>query len=202
MKSRTTVLTLLIVTVAVTSIGCRSPYHSDRLALFGGLSGAGLGASIGQASGKSAEGALLGAALGSLTGAVVGDHMDEMEARNQALIQERLGRRLAGAVRMEDVIAMSQAGLSDDVIRTHIAAHGVARPPTAQDLIILKQQGVSNAAINAMQTPPPRPAPAPAAPRPVVVEEHYYVPPPYPWHRYHRHRHRRPGVSWGVSFSN
>lgn len=197
-------LVLLVIMFVLT--GCRSPYHSDRLGLLGGLTGAGLGAAVGEATGKSAEGALVGAAIGSLTGAVVGDHLDEAEARNQAVIEQQLGRQMAGAVTMDDAVAMSKAGLSDEVIRTHIAAYGVARALHAQDLIMLKEQGVSDAVIQSLQAPPPRTlqsqdSPPRRAP-PVVVEEHYYgVPFPFSWRGYgHHHHRRRPGVSWGFSF--
>jgi len=105
---------------------------------------------------------------------------------------------------------MTQAGLSEDVIATHIRAHGVARPPSVNDLIVLRNQGVSDRVIQSLQqTPPPAAAAyAPAGyvvappPREVVVE-HYYG----PWYRYpppHYHHHHRPhpGASWGFSFSN
>lgn len=189
---------LLLLLILATLAGCRSPYHSDRLGLFGGATGAGIGAAIGEANGRPAEGALIGAALGSLTGVAVGDHLDEVEARNQQAIQAQLGRPLAGAATIEDVTAMSSAGLSDEVIRTHVAHHGIARPLTAQDLIALKQQGVSDGVINTMQSPPPRPAPVHTR-GPVVVEEHFYGP-PAPWCGPRRFHHHRPGVHWGVSF--
>ncbi len=196
---------VLLFVVSIIS-GCRSPYHSDKFGLFGGLAGAGLGAAIGEASGKSAEGALVGAAIGSLTGAVLGDQLDEVEARNQAMIERQLGRQMAGAVTIDDAIAMSKAGLGDEVIRTHIAAYGVARSLHAQDLIMLKQQGVSDAVIQSLQSPPSRATrsqdPPPRRAPPVIVEEHYYGSPfPFSWRGYGRHHHRRrPGVSWGFSF--
>ena len=119
-----------------------------------------------------------------------------------------MGRKMAGSVTVTDVISMSQAGLSDDVIRTHIGANGVAHRPQVQDLITLRSAGVSDAVIQAMQqTPPPRLAapPPPVAHPPVIVEEHHYIAPPYPpFGPYHRFGHppRRRGVSWGVTFSN
>ena len=121
-----------------------------------------------------------------------------------------MGRQMSGAVSNEDVIAMTQAGLSEDVIATHIRAHGVARPPAVNDLIILRNQGVSDRVIQALQqTPPPAVTPVAyaVAPRPrEVVVEHYYgpwstCPPPAHVHYHHGHRHH-PGIQWGFSFSD
>lgn len=183
--------------------GCRSPYYADRGAAVGGLSGAAIGAAIGEHNDNPLAGALIGGAVGTLTGAAVGDAIDSDIARNDAIIQEQLGRRLAGAVTTNDVIQMTHAGLGDDVIVTHIRANGVAQRPNVQEMITLKNSGVSDVVINALQSQPPiqSTGPPPGA-RPVVVEEHHYVAPPYwgPRHCYHHH-HRPPNrVSWGFTF--
>ncbi len=197
---------LLIASVAVVAAGCRSPYYADRGALVGGLTGAGVGALIGEHNGNAGAGALIGTAVGTLAGAAIGDTIDAEVARNQALVEQRMGRRMAAAVSLNDVVAMSQAGLSDDVISTHIRAYGVAQPPQSQDLIWLKNQGVSDAVIKTLQqTPPPQVITGPPPGRPVIIEEHYYgppYPPPYYYHSHHHHPRycRPPGVSWGFSY--
>ncbi|HTN77539.1 MAG TPA: glycine zipper domain-containing protein [Pirellulaceae bacterium] len=192
-------------------VGCRSPYYADRGAAVGGLTGAGAGALIGANNGHAAEGAILGAAVGAISGAVIGDTIDADVARNNAEIQARMGRQMVGAATPNDVIAMSQAGLSEEVIATHIRANGMAQRPQAGDLISLKNQGVSDRVIQMMQTAPPpggvqaAPVPVYAQPAyagpPVIVEEHFYGPPPPHWHRHHYHRPPRP-VGWSVGFSN
>jgi hypothetical protein len=209
-----TALSLLVCAAA----GCRSPYYADRGALFGGLTGAGVGALVGEANGNAGAGALIGSAVGAVTGSVVGEGIDADVARSRAEIEARLGRQMQGAVTVPDVIAMTQAGLSDDVITTHIRSSGVAQPLGVGELIQLRNMGVRDAVINAMQQAPPPgtlaastyPAyPAyPAYPgREVIVEHHYpaypawgpvWCPPPRPHLHYH---HRRPPgrVSWGVS---
>lgn len=195
---------LLASCVALAS-GCKSPYYADRGAALGGVTGALAGAAIGENNGNAAAGAIFGSALGAMTGAAIGDSIDADIARNQAIVEERMGRQMMGAVGIPDVIAMSQAGLSDDVITTHIRANGTTGPLVSADLITLKQNGVSDAVINTMQSPPPVTRAAPAS-RPVVVEEHHYVVPSRPYHHhwhYARPRHRgHRGVHWGVSFSN
>jgi hypothetical protein len=188
--------------------GCASPYHADRGALGGGLLGAGIGALVGDAAGNAAAGTAIGAGMGALTGAAIGAEMDENEARNRAMIEQRLGRQVAaGAVTINDVIAMTSAGVDEPLVINHIRSHGMASPLTAGDLISLKQRGISPAVIDAMQTSPPKtPMVVQAAgPQPVIVEEYHYGHPywgPPPYRYYHHPRYCRPGVSWGVAVGN
>jgi len=195
-------------------VGCRSPYYADRGALFGGLTGAGVGALVGDATGHAGAGAAIGTAVGALTGAAVGDAIDADVARSQAEIQARMGRQMQGAVTPQDVIAMTQAGLSDDVIATHIRANGMAQPLQVNDLIQLRNLGVRDGVINAMQQTPPRVSavqPAGVYPGYAYPAQVYpgYAPPvmvaPYPAYPvwgppaggfYYR---RGPRVGWGVS---
>jgi hypothetical protein len=185
--------------------GCNSPYRADQGALFGGLTGAGLGALVGSASGNTGAGAAIGAGVGAISGAAVGGSLDEIEAANRAEIAARLGRPApTGSVTIDDVIAMTRAGVAEEVIVTHIRNHGPASPPQAGDLITLQQQGVSPRVVQALQTAPPQ-----VAPPGVVVAEPYPVPapvywgPPYPYPYpppYYYRPCRRPGFSWGVAF--
>jgi len=211
MDRKTFCFVLLGLVVAVTTAGCQSPYHTDRGALFGGLLGAGTGAIIGDAVGNAGAGTAIGAGVGALTGAALGSGLDEIEAKNRAMISQQLGRQVAAeAVTLDDVVAMTKAGVDDELIVNHIGVHGAAATLRPADLIFLQQQGVSTRVIKALQTPPQRPAqPAVASlppSTPVIVEEHHYGPPvwgPHYYPRHHRwHRHARPGVSWGVSLSN
>lgn len=196
-------LSLLAMTLCV--VGCQSPYHADKGALAGGLLGAGAGAIIGDATGGNAgTGAAIGAGLGALTGTVVGSEMDEMEARNRAMIEKQYGRQLAaGATTIDEVINMSNAGVDDTLIVNHVKANGMAAPLSSNDLITLKQNGVSEPVIAAMQAPPVvKPVPvATTQAQPVIVEEHYYGGPYVmgPPRRIYRHRPPRPGVMWGVT---
>jgi hypothetical protein len=198
------------------SAGCRSASYGDKGSLFGGILGAGTGAAIGSNSGHPVEGALIGTAIGAITGGAVGDGIQADVDRNRAEVEARMGRQMASAVTPEDVVAMSQAGLSDDVIATHIRAHGVAHPPQVNDLITLRNQGVSDNVLKAMQNSPgPQPAVVPASgASPVIIQERVYAPPPYygpywgpaPYfgYRYGRPCGPRPrsGYSLGFSFAN
>jgi len=209
MASQARLLTVLGLSITLLAAGCNSPYHADRGALFGGLLGAGTGALVGDALGNTGAGAAIGAGVGALSGAAIGESLDEIEAKNRAMIAAQLGREVrAGAVTIEDVVMMSEAGVDDELIINHIRANGITRVPGPHELVNLKNKGVSTAVIRAMQEPPrPRtetvviekPTPAP-----VIVEEYHYGPPfyhrpPYPHYRY---RHRGPRVGWGFSFHN
>ncbi len=163
--------------------GCQSTDHTEQGALFGGLLGAGTGAVVGHAMGNTGAGAAIGAGVGVLSGAAIGHGMDESEARNRALIEAKLGRQVAGAVTIPDVVAMTSSGVDEGLIINHIHAHGLAAPLQASDVIYLQQRGVSKNVIAVMQTEPVAVAVQPvyAAPPPggtVIVEEgpRYYRP--------------------------
>ncbi len=166
--------------------GCQSPDHADQGALVGGLFGAGTGAIIGKACGNPLAGAAIGAGAGALTGAAIGSKMDADEARNRALIAKQMGRELrAGAVTIDDVVAMTRANVNQDLIIAQIRAHGMAYPVTSSNLIYLQQQAISPQVIATMQACPPAQPQAviveQPAPPPVVVEG-YYGPYYRPYH--------------------
>lgn len=177
--------------VAISLVGCQTPNNTEQGALFGGLLGAGTGAIVGHALGNTGAGAAIGAGVGALSGAAIGHGVDESEARNRALIEARIGRQVAGAVTVADVVAMSHSGVDEGLIVNHVHAHGLAVPLQASDVIFLQQQGVSNNVIAVMQTEPVAVAPqvvpvyqeAPAGG--VIVEERfgprYYHPHRYYW---------------------
>lgn len=161
--------------------GCASPYHADRGAAIGGLTGAGAGAIIGDAVGNTAGGALVGAGLGAIAGGAIGAGMDEVEARNRAQIEQQIGRALpTGGVTVADAVNMSRSGVDPELIVNHVRANGVAQKLTANDLIVLQQEGIDKRVIGALQmtSPPQAMAAAPMQPTPVIVQEHYYGPPP------------------------
>lgn len=202
---------LLMLLATAISTGCCSPYHADRGALTGGLIGTAAGAGIGNQSGNAAEGAIVGAAIGALTGGAIGSTIDEAEARNRALIAAQMGREIPpGAVQIGEVVSMSQAGVSEQQIVTHIRAHGMAAPLTSNDLIALKQAGVPDGVVLAMQQPPTNVASLPphAVPvgGPVFVDERFHprcLPPRYPpYGRFGHPRYAAPGWSFGVGYAN
>jgi hypothetical protein len=134
---------------------------------------------VGSAVRHPVAGALVGAGVGAVSGAAIGNGLDEIEARNRAAIAATMGRPVPpGAVAMNDVIAMSQAGVSEDVIINHIRYNGVQHPPQTGDLIALQRANVSPRVIEAMQAPPAQPVGGVAVAPPPPV---FYPPPPPPW---------------------
>ncbi len=204
MKAHNAIL-LMIGVLPILASGCRSPYYADQGAAFGALTGGLAGTAIGGHHNDPLAGAAIGSAVGALTGAAVGGAIDQDVARSQAEIERRMGRRLQGAVTVSDVISMTQAGLSDSVIATHIRTNGVAQRPTAEDLVTLSNAGVAEQTILSLQqaqAPGLDSSPVPAGP--VFVEEYHYGPAPYfpGYHHPHGHhgRHHSPrDVHWGIS---
>ncbi|HOP77815.1 MAG TPA: glycine zipper domain-containing protein [Thermogutta sp.] len=196
--------------IAAFCSGCTST-HADRGALFGGLLGAGTGAIVGNAAGNTLAGTAIGAGVGALAGSAIGDSLDEMEARNRALIAEQMGRDIPrGQVTYEDVIAMTRANVDEELIINHIRINGMSRIPSSDDIIRLQREGVSVKVIKAMQEAPIRrsePSDRPIivrepAPPPVIIYERdpWWWGPPR-WYRPYYY-HPRPGVSWGITFHN
>src|SRR6185503_17870571 len=88
--------TILICAICASLLsGCASPYYADRGAGLGAITGGLVGAAVGEHNGEPLVGTLLGAAGGGLAGAAIGQTMDNEIARNQALVEQRVGRQMA-----------------------------------------------------------------------------------------------------------
>lgn len=188
----------------IATVGCNSPYHADRGALVGGLTGAGAGAIIGDAVGNTAGGTLLGAGIGAVAGNAIGAGMDESEARNRAYIEERLGRALpSGGVTTQDVIAMTRSGVDPELIVNHVRANGTAQQLSANDLIVLQQEGIDKRVIGALQTTPrPQPPAGIAAPAAYGPQPVYYGPAPVGYYPVYAAPPPPPPIGFGFSYSS
>ncbi len=190
------------VLVNVLIAGCQSPFYADRGAGLGALGGAGVGALVGNAVGNTAGGALIGAGVGALGGAAVGSAIDEVQARNRAEIAAQLGRQVQpGAASIQEVVAMSRAGVDPTLIQNYVRTSGMAQPLGPQDVIALHQNGVPDNVIAMMQSPPAPAAQVPmvAQARPPVIIQEMYYPPPFHDPGWGPRGCGGPGVSWGVS---
>jgi hypothetical protein len=176
-------------------------YHNDTASgtVLGGAFGAVTGAIIGGKKDRG-EGALIGAGVGALTGNLLGrskDRADERQAAFGAGVAAQANQQAAAlAVTNYDVVTMTRAGVSEDVIISTIRSRGAQLDLSPQSLISLKQSGVSDRVLLAAQDMNRRPAAyAPVAapvvtrvvPTTVIVEPA----PRYYWrpHRYHHHHH-------------
>ena len=179
--------------------GCQSVGpNQNRGSLIGAGAGSLIGAAIGSTDGKALEGAGVGGAIGATIGALEGRQTDLENAAYQRTIQ-------AHATQIDQVIQMTKSGLSEDVIINQIRSTGIAATPTHEQLIFLKNNGVSDRVISAMQgagaAPRYVPVPPPAVVEHVWVEpRRYYGPRPYRHRRYcppPYRRRRSVGVSFG-----
>lgn len=191
--------------------GCRQFGNTEAGALVGTGLGATTGAIIGGESGHAGTGALIGAATGAIAGGLVGDAADAREERDAAVAHAQYTQAQAHAQQQAlttgDVISMAHNSVSDEVIVNAVRTRGCRFSGDPQAIIELKQSGISDRVIEAMQTSPPHvPAPGyvagpgyapPYGPVPPVVvvaprpypyywgrRGRYWGPPgPYPYHR-------------------
>jgi len=137
------VLSAVVVPVLFVT-GCSGLSHTDNGALAGGGIGALTGAVIGGATGHAGAGALIGGGVGALAGAAVGHEEDKAEQRAVAAAQAR-------AVTPQQVADMTHQNISDAVIINQIRASGTVYNLSSNDIMWMKQQGVSDAVISEMQ---------------------------------------------------
>jgi len=184
--------------------------YQQRGSVMGGLTGAAAGAAIGEHNDNPLAGALIGGAVGLMTGAAMGNARDREVAQSRAYYQYQQQQSIARSVSPQDVVAMTQNGVSDAVIINHIRTNGFLQDLQVADVIALHQQGVSEPVISALQqvrTAPPVVVAPPQAYRPApVVVEHYVAPrhyyrAPRRFHRSHHYGHRR-GSSFHFSFGH
>ena len=156
-------------------------YHNDTASgtFLGGAMGAITGAVIGGRK-HGGQDALIGAGVGAVTGNLLGRSKDQDDARraaNGAAAVGQLNQQAAAlAVTNYDLLQMTRAGISEDVIISTMRSRGARIDLSPQSLIALKQQGVSDRVVMAAQDMSAgRGYATPAPVGPVIVSE---VPPP------------------------
>jgi uncharacterized protein YcfJ len=140
--------------LVATLTGCAGMSHADRGALVGTTIGGLGGAIIGHQSGNTGAGAVIGGGLGMVTGALVGDAEDAREERDWAMqeLQQAEYQQSTNALTNADLIYMSQNGLGDQVIINAVRERGGRFDLDPTSLVQLKQCGVSDAVIAAIQS--------------------------------------------------
>jgi hypothetical protein len=178
-------------------------YHNDTASgtVLGGAFGAVTGAIVGGKKDRG-EGALIGAGVGALTGNLLGrakDRSDERQAAFGAGVAAQANQQAAAmAVSNYDLVSMTRAGVSEDVIISTMRSRGAKLDLSPNALISLKQSGVSDRVLLAAQDMNRTPAVYSPVPSPVVtrvVPTTVFVEPAprYYWHphHYHHHHHHR-----------
>jgi hypothetical protein len=178
MKTAKSVILLAMLGVGLS--GCANMNNTQSGAVAGTGLGAVAGAIVGEATGHPGAGALIGAATGATAGALVGNAEDNREERDAAVAHAQYesarNQAIARAVTEADVVTMARSHVGDAVIINSIHTRGCLWDGTPDAVIRLKQQGVSDQVITAMQNSGIR-VPATAGPVPPPV---YYAPPPPP----------------------
>lgn len=134
-----------------------SLYRNDKAegTFKGGAFGAFAGALLGSR-GNRGEAALIGAGIGALTGRVLGAQQDAADRQRAAtgfnLAAQANTRAQQLAVTNADLIQLTSAGLSEDVIIGAIRNRGGRFDLSPQGLIALKQAGVSDRVVAAAQS--------------------------------------------------
>ncbi len=163
-------------------------YYQNDTAV-GAVAGGGVGAITGALIGgkKNGEGgALIGAGVGALTGGLIGKSVDNADqqraAYGVAAANNANAQAAALAVTNYDLVEMTRAGVSEDLIISTMRNRGGRFDLSPSSLIALKQQGVSDRVVLAAQELSTsggyaRASYAPAVAAPVVGPPVYYVRP-------------------------
>jgi len=160
----------------------------------GGALGAITGAIVGGRKNRG-EGALIGAGVGAITGNLLGRSKDRVDAQQAAAgatyVAQANQQAVAQAVTNYDLVTMTRAGVGDDLIISTMQSRGARLTLSPQELISLKQQGVSDRVLLAAQnvtggsgySPGPLPVTTVPAPPTVIVTPARY--PYYPYYDYY-----------------
>lgn len=135
---------ITVMGLAISLSGCMNPQGQTDYTGSGILTGAATGAVFGSAATHSPEGAIAGAALGAMTGAVIGSGIDEQNSQQNAAMQSVPIAPLT----LDEIKDLVKAGISEDVIISQIRASGAAYYLTSNDIIDLKDGGVSEKVID------------------------------------------------------
>jgi uncharacterized protein YcfJ len=162
--------------------GCAGMSNTDKGALAGTGIGAGIGAVVGKACGNTGAGAVIGGVLGLATGATIGNDIDrheEHQAVQQAVAQQAAQQAEAQKrwPTLEEIQKMAANGINDANIINQIRTTGAIYHLTSDQVVWLKQYGVSDAVIAEMQATATR-VPPPVVYQPVRERVIIYDDPP------------------------
>jgi outer membrane lipoprotein SlyB len=153
MKMRMARIVVLFLFGISLGTGCASSTNrAGEGALIGGLLGAAGGAIIGNQSDRPGEGAGIGAAAGALTGALIGSQIQKQpQTGSQPAQSQQVVVNNPNQMSVQQIVDLSKSGVHEAVIIDRIRMTKSAFKLSAEDINSLKQQGVSQNVINAMQ---------------------------------------------------
>lgn len=135
--------------------GCQT--NKSRVAegsVIGGILGAAAGAGIGSLSGNAGAGAGIGAAVGVISGGLIGSQIEKPSQGNQAAAGQGANATAVGnpnQMSIQQIAELSKQGAHEDVIIDKIRLSNSKFRLSAEDLNYLRQEGVSQKVIDAMQ---------------------------------------------------
>jgi len=137
--------------VVLSATGCQNTKtRATEGAVIGGLLGATLGGIVGHQNRHDGEGVLIGAATGILTGTVVGSQI-EKQGQTTNTTTVAANQNNPGQMTTMQILELSRQGVNEDVIVDKIRLTNSRFNLTNDDVAYLKQQGVSQKVIDAMQ---------------------------------------------------
>jgi uncharacterized protein YcfJ len=130
--------------------GCQSAKtRATEGAVIGGVLGAAAGGIIGHQSHHGAEGAAIGAAAGAIGGAIVGSQIEKPPDSSSSTAATQTAN--PNQMSIAQIVELTKQGVNEDVIIDKIRLTNSKFNLSADDLNYLKQQGVSQKVIAAMQ---------------------------------------------------
>ena len=138
---------LVLGVMLATSVGCSGMNNTESGAVGGGLIGGALGALFGAAFHAPLAGAAIGAAAGAGVGALEGHAEDKREDQ----VKQAVAAQQAQMMTLSDIVSMTQQHVPDATIINQINTTYSNFNLTAEEIIYLRQQGVSDTVITVMQ---------------------------------------------------
>ena len=142
------ILITLCSLVIASVLGCQTTQTTNAVpgAIIGGLVGAAGGGIIGHQSHHGGQGAAIGLAAGAVTGAIIGSQMPQSSQPAAAQSANNPSQ-----MTMQQIVDLTKQGVNEAVIVDRIRISNSRFNLSQADIDYLKQQGVSQAVINAMQ---------------------------------------------------
>ena len=167
MKQYRQFLAIALIGLSVSS--CMTPEGRPDNTANGALAGGAMGAIIGSTARNPGAGAAVGAAVGALAGGAIGHSVDQAQQVQDARYAQAQQQAQQQMLPVDDIIAMSQSRISDDIIISQIRNSRTVYHLKSADIIDLKHAGVSDRVIDVMINTPSEAGSAPTASVPTAA---------------------------------
>ena len=141
--------------MCVMATGCQNMNNTEKGAVVGGASGAGIGAIVGKQLGSTGAGAAIGGVAGTLLGGAVSkaqDNAEEAEMYREHAQQQEAARKFEQhAMTNYDIIKYAKSNVSDEFIVGEIKRRGGRFDMSTEGMINLHENGVSEHVLKVMQ---------------------------------------------------